>query len=174
MRHQRPTAADAPESYLPYIDRVEGGDVIAQLAKQIDETGALLSAVDNERAGFRYEPGKWSVKQVVGHLADCERVFAYRALAFSRGDQHSIAGMEQDAWMNAARFDEQTFPAVVADLVAVRGATLTLFEGLSDEQWRRRGTACDAEFQVGAIPWIISAHEIHHRGVLRERYGVGE
>lgn len=173
MRSQRPTATDAPEAYLPYIDRIEGDDIIEQLAKQMVETRARLSSVDDERAGFRYQPGKWSVKQVIGHLADCERVFAYRALAFSRGDQQAIPGMDQDAWMNAARFDEQTFPAVLADLVTVREGTLTLFQGLSDEQWRRRGTACDADFQVGAIAWVIAAHELHHRGVLEERYGIG-
>jgi len=169
----RPAAGEAAEVYFPYIDRVPDGDVLEHLARQIAETRALLGSLDEERAAFRYRPGKWSVKQVLGHLADAERVFAYRALAFSRGDRQSIPGMDQDAWMRAARFDEQSFAAVLADLVAVREGTLTLFRGLSDEQWRRRGTASGVEFQVGAMAWIIAGHELHHRGLLEERYGMG-
>ncbi len=169
----RPTAAEAAEYYFTYIDKVPDGDVVEHLANQIVETRALLASVDKERADFRYQPDKWSVKQVVGHVADAERVFAYRALAFSRGDDQGIPGMDQETWMNASRFDEQPFSAVLADLIAVRQGTLTLFQGLSDEQWRRRGTASDLEFQAGAIAWIIAGHELHHRGVLEERYGVG-
>ena len=174
MRTRRPTTAEAAEYYFTYIGKVPDGDVVDYLGKQIVETRALLDSVDEEHASFRYQPDKWSVKQVVGHLADTERVFAYRALAFSRGDQQPIPGMDQDVWIEAARFDELPLSAVLADLVAVRESTLTLFRGLSQVQWLRRGTASDVHFQTGAIAWIIAGHELHHRGVLGERYGIGK
>ncbi|MCP4202256.1 MAG: DinB family protein [bacterium] len=173
MRSQRPSTAEAAEYYFTYIDRVPDGDVVEHLEKQIVETRALLSSVDEELAGFRYQADKWSVKQVVGHVADAERVFVYRALAFSRGDRQAIPGMDQDLWMKASRFDELPFSAVSNDLVAIRASTVTLFRGLSEAQWQHRGTASEMEFQTGAIAWIIAGHELHHRGVLEERYGIG-
>lgn len=173
MRSQRPSAAQAAQYYFTYIDKVPEGDVVEHLEKQIVETCALLGSIDEERASFRYQPDKWSVKQVVGHVADAERVFAYRALAFSRGDEQAIPGMDQELWIDASRFDELPFSTVLADLVAVRESTLTLFRSLSEKQWQRRGTASEMEFQTGAIAWIIAGHELHHRGVLDERYGIG-
>ncbi len=172
MRTRRPTAAETNEYYFTYIDRVPDGDVVEQLEKQIVETRAILEPLDEPRAGFRYQSDKWSVKQVVGHVADCERVFAYRALAFSRGDLQAIPGMDQEIWMNGSRFDEQPFSAVLADLVAIRKSTVTLFRALSDKQWQSRGTASEVGFQTGAIAWIIAGHELHHRGVLEERYDI--
>lgn len=172
MRDRRPTTAEAAEFYFTYIDKVPDGDVVEGLERQMVETRALLASVDEERALYRYEPGKWSVKQVVGHLADTERVFAYRALACSRGDAQPIPGMDQEEWMAGARFDELPWVAVQADLVAVRQSTLTLFRGLSEEQWLRRGTAWGVEFQAGAVAWFIAGHELHHLGVLAERYGI--
>lgn len=174
MRTQRPTTAEVAEYYFAYIGKVPDGDVITHLASQIVETRSLLDGVDEERARHRYQPGKWSVKQVVGHLADTERVFAYRALSFSRGDQGPIPGMNQDAWIEGARFDELPLAAIVEDLVAIRASTLTLFRGFSEQQWRRPGTASGLPFQAGAIAWIIAGHELHHRGVLETLYGVGK
>ena len=173
MRSQRPTTAEADDFYFTYIDKVPNGDIVSRLESQFVETRSLLSSVDEERAGHRYQPGKWSVKQVVGHIADTERVFAYRALSFSRGDGSPIPGMDQDHWMEGARFDEMPLAAIVEDLAAIRASTLTLFRGFSQEQWLRRGTASGFRFQAGAISWIIAGHELHHRGVLEERYGIG-
>lgn len=173
MRSQRPTPDQANEYYFTYIDKVPDGDVVEQLAHQIIETRALLDSMSEEQGRHRYESGKWSVKEVLGHLADVERVFAYRALAFSRGDTQPIPGMDQDRWIDAGGFHDLPVAEVVADLVAVRSSTLTLFGAFSDEQWCRRGTASDVEFQAGAIAWIIAGHELHHRGVLVDRYGLG-
>lgn len=170
MRTQRPTAAEAEEYYFTYIDRVPDGDVVEELERQIVETRAILEPLDEGRSRLRYKSDKWSVKQVVGHVADAERVFAYRALAFSRGDLQAIPGMDQEIWMNGSRFDEQLFSDVLEDLVAIRRSTVTLFRALSDKQWQRRGKASDVWFQTGAIAWIIAGHELHHRGVLEERY----
>lgn len=173
MRDQRPTTAEAAEYYFTYIGKVPDGDVLERLEQQIIATRALLEPVTEERAGFRYQPDKWSLRQVVGHVADTERVFAYRALAFSRGDRQAIPGMDQDGWIEASRFDELSLSEIVADLVAIRAGTLTLFRGFSDGQWQCRGTASEMEFQAGAIAWIIAGHELHHRAVLEERYGIG-
>lgn len=173
MRTRRPTSSEANDYYFTYIDKVPDGDVVIRLRQQIIETQELLESVSDEQGDFRYASGKWSVKEVLGHLADTERVFTYRALAFSRGDATPIPGMDQDDWITGGRFDDLSIEEVVGDLVAVRGATSTLFEGLSDEQWQRRGVASGFEFQVGAIAWIVAGHELHHRGVLVERYGVG-
>lgn len=173
MRQQRPTTADADRYYFTYIDKVPDGDVLEQLAGQITETRDLLDSVDERRAGHRYAPGKWSVKEVIGHLVDTERVFAYRALSFSRGAPEPIPGMDQDRWIDGARFDELPLAEIVTDLCAVRASTLTLFRGFSERQWQRTGTASNLPFRVGAIAWIIAGHELHHRGVLETSYGLG-
>lgn len=173
MRDKRPTQADADQFYFTYIDKVPDGDVVEQLAKQMPKTRELLSGVDEKKASYRYEQQKWSVKQVLGHLADTERMFSFRALAFSRGDSQALPGMDQDAWIAGARFDELSLADIVADLTAIRAATCTLFKGLSDEQWQRRGSASGFEVQVGALAWIIAGHELHHRLVLEDRYGLG-
>ncbi len=174
MRTRRPTPADANEYYFTYIGKVLDGDVVERLASQIADTRAMLDSVSEEQASYRYASGKWSVKEVLGHLADTERVFAYRALAFSRGDTEPIPGMDQDKWNAAAGFDELPVGEIVGQLAAIRAASVSLFRSLTDEQWRRRGTASGFEFQAGAIAWIIAGHELHHRGVLIERYGLGE
>lgn len=173
MTSQRPSPNDAADYYFTYINRVPDGNVIERLASQIVQTAELTGSISEDQASYRYQPDRWSVKEVLGHVADAERVFAYRALAFSRGDEQPIPGMEQDQWMDAARFDEQSIAEVVADLVAIRQSTVTLFRGFSPTQWRRRGLASDVEFQAGAIAWIIAGHELHHRAVLEKRYGLG-
>ncbi|MFQ5526462.1 MAG: DinB family protein [Thermoanaerobaculia bacterium] len=173
MRSRRPTPDDAADYYFTYIDKVPDGDVVEQLAAQLVETRAMLDSLTEERGAHRYEPGKWSVKEVLGHVADAERVFAYRALAFSRGDAQPIPGMDQDEWTEGAGFGGRPVAEVVANLVAVRQSTVTLFRSLSEEQWLRRGIASNVEFQAGAIAWIIAGHELHHRAVLVDRYGIG-
>lgn len=172
MRTRRPTTAESDPYYFTYIDKVPDGDVLDCLGQQIATTRALLGSITEAQASYRYQEDKWSVKQVIGHLADTERVFGYRALAFSRGDRQPIPGMDQDLWIEAGRFDKLTMSEVLDDFVAIRESTRTLFGNLSEEQWQRRGIASDLPFQVGAIAWIIAGHEIHHRGVLEERYGL--
>lgn len=172
MRSRRPGPDDANEYYFTYIDKAPDGDILEQLASQMVDTRAMLDSLTEEQAGYRYEPGKWSVKEVLGHVADAERVFAYRALSFSRGDAGPIPGMDQNEWSAGAGHDALSLGEVVADLVAVRASTVALFKNLSEEQWHRRGNASGFDFQAGAIAWIIAGHELHHRGVLVERYGL--
>ena len=167
---ERPAASEHAPFYGGYVEQVPDGSIAPTLEAQRGEMASLLRGIREERALHRYEPGKWSVKEVVGHMIDAERVFAVRALAFSRADRQPLFGMEQDEWVAAAGFDRQPFADLTDELDSVRRATQTLVRGLDDEQWLRRGTASGCEFTVRATFWIIAGHAHHHLKVLRERY----
>ncbi len=172
-----PAAASArpdPDEYAPYyagyIAGIPDGDILATLEAQGETTAGLLAGIPEERGDHRYAPGKWSLKEVVGHVNDAERVFALRALAFARGERAALFGMEQDEWVAAAGFDRRTVRSLAEEFRAIRLATLHLFRGLAPEDWARRGTASGVRFTVRAIPWILAGHERHHVHVIRERY----
>ena len=160
--------------YLPYyggyISLVQDGDILSALGNQLQETLALLQSIPEERAGFRYAPGKWSIKELVGHVIDGERVFAYRALRFARNDQTPVPGYEQDDYIREASFDDRTLADLAAEFSSVRQSSLFLFKHLSEEAWTRRGTANDSEVSVRALAYIIAGHELHHREILRTKY----
>lgn len=164
----------ARDEYAPYfggyIGEVPPGDVLEILEQQMAETQDLLRGLPTSRAMHRYAPGKWSIKEVVGHLSDTERIFAYRALCFSRSERAPLPGFEEDDYVAAAGFDARSLAELARELETVRAATLTLFRGLSDEALLRRGTANGKEFTVRAIAYIVAGHERHHVRVLRERY----
>ncbi len=155
-----------------YIAPVPDGPILETLEREIGETAKLVERAGEARGGHRYAPGKWSVKEVVGHVADTERVFAYRALSFARGDATPLPGFEQDDWVAAGDAEARTVASLVAELRSVRAATLTLFAGFSDEAWGRSGTASGFPVPVVAFPWVIAGHELHHRRILVERYGL--
>ncbi len=166
----RPEAGEYASYYGRYISQVPEGDVVETLERQIGETLALLGTVDEETAGRGYEPGKWSVKELVGHLSDAERVFAYRALRFARGDRTPLPGFDQDPYVLAGNFNARTLADVAEEFAAVRRATLRLLRSLDAEAWARRGVASDNEISVRALAYIIAGHEAHHVRILRERY----
>ena len=141
--------------------------------RQIAETRALLRDLPAGRAEHRYAAGKWSVAEVVGHLADAERVFSYRALRIARGDETPLPGFDENAYVPAGRFDRRPIADVVDEFTAVRHATLALLRGLPEDTLTRTGTASGYAVSARALAWIIAGHELHHRAVLRERYGVG-
>ena len=167
-------ARPGKDEYAPYYERytslVPEGDVVETLERQLGETLALLGSVDEERAGSRYEPGKWSVKEVVGHMIDAERIFAYRALTFARGDRTALPGFEQDDYIGTGAFDARTLRDLAEEFEHVRRSTIKLFGSLSEEAWLRRGTASDSEVSVRALAHIIAGHEAHHVNILRARY----
>ena len=132
----------------------------------------FLRGLSEHQGALRYAPEKWSVKQMLGHVADGERVFAYRALAIARGDQNSLPGFDENEYMRNVDFDRRSLRDLAAEYTAARQATLTMFRGFSDEAWQRRGTANNAGVTVRAIAHIVLGHERHHLNVLRERYGV--
>ncbi len=167
----------APEEYAPYfsryIDLVPDGSVVETLRAQIAETRALLAGLSAGQAAYRYAPGKWSVKEVVGHLVDAERVFAYRALRFARNDATPLPGFDENAFAANAGFDARPLDDLLQELTAVRAATVALFAGLDEAALSREGTANDVRVSVRAVAWIIAGHELHHRAILRERYLTG-
>ncbi|HEX6738060.1 MAG TPA: DinB family protein [Vicinamibacteria bacterium] len=167
---QRPEPSEHVPYYGRYIVLVPDGDVIATLGTQIEETLALLSSVSAEKSQHRYAPGKWSVRQLVGHVADSERVFGYRALAFARGDQTELPGFDENDYAEASPAANRPLPDVVEDLAAVRRATLSLLRNLEPDAWSRAGKANASPVSVRALAWIIAGHERHHRQILRERY----
>jgi uncharacterized damage-inducible protein DinB len=164
----------APSEYVPYyetyISKVPKGDVLKVLEDQRHDTQQLLAGLSDAKALHRYAPEKWSIKQVVGHMMDTERVFCYRALAFGRADGNPLPGFDEKAWAPAGRFDARTLKDLAAELDAVRRATIALFSGLDDEALTRRGVANNNPITVRALAWIIAGHERHHVAILRERY----
>ena len=166
-----------PDEYDPYyeryIGRVPSGAVLERLAWQQEEVAAAFGSLDEPTAQHRYAPGKWSVKEVLGHLTDAERVFTYRALRFARADATPLPGFDENAYVPAAGFDRREVGSLLAEWRAVRSATLALFEGLDAAAWLRRGTASEVPASVRALAYITAGHTDHHLGVLRERYGVG-
>jgi hypothetical protein len=166
----RPEASEYDPYYAEYIAQIPDGPILETLATQIRATQALLSGVDEARALRRYAPGKWSLKEVVGHIVDTERLYAMRALAFARCERARLFGMEQDEWVAAAGFDARPLPDLLAEFESLRRANLAMFSGFRDDVWMRRGIANEVEFSVRALAWIIAGHERHHVKVIRERY----
>lgn len=164
-----------PDEYAPYYGKyvaLVGADPLGQLEALALSTPRALAGVDEAKAMHRYAEGKWSVKEVIGHLSDCERVFAYRALRIARADTTDLPGFDENAWMPAAGFDRRTLADVVAEFASVRAATLTLFRSFDEAALVRRGTANGNPVSVRALAMILAGHELHHLTLLRERYGL--
>src|ERR1044072_3449614 len=170
LRIEKPLETEYLPYYGRYIKLVPGDNILAVLSKQLDETLALLRTIPESQAGFRYEPGKWSIKELLGHLIDTERIFAYRALRFARNDETPVPGYEQDDYVRNASFDDYPLNDLAAEFESVRRATLFLFKHLNAEAWMRRGVANESEVSVRALAYIIAGHELHHREILRSRY----
>lgn len=173
LRIDRPGDDEYGAFYAGYVAGVpEDADLLALLGEQRDATAAMLAAVSGERSEFRYAPGKWSIKEVVGHLSDTERIMAYRALRIARGDETPLAGFDENAYVPLARSDDLGLADLVAEWVAARQATLAMFGNFPAEAWIRRGSASGHAVSVRALAYIIAGHERHHVQVLRTRYGL--
>lgn len=167
---QPPLTGEYFEYYHGYIARVPAGDIIAILATQIEDTLIPLRELTDEQANFAYAPGKWTVKEVIGHMADAERVFAYRAMRIARGDATPLASFDENAYVPPARFRDRPLASLLAEFTAVRRATVALLAGLPPEAWTNVGVASTHPVSVRALAWIAAGHEIHHRELLAERY----
>ena len=167
-------ARPEPDEYSPYhvryISLVPGNDILGTLEAQRRQTLILLSGRDDKEGDFRYAPGKWSVKEVLGHVCDAERIFTYRALRISRADRTPIEGFEQDDYVRNGPFANRPIAELIEDYIAVRRATLTLFRNLDEQAWTRRGIANGNEVSVRALAYMIAGHEVHHRRILEEKY----
>jgi uncharacterized damage-inducible protein DinB len=166
----RPAAGEYNPYYDRYISQLGDGDVLEMLRRQVEETAALLGAVDERDAGFRYAEGKWSIKQVVGHMTDTERIMVYRAVCFARAEATPLPSFDENAYVEHAKFDARTLVELLAEFRAVRDATIAFFSGLDAEEARRTGTASGHPCSVRALAFIVAGHERHHRKILAERY----
>ena len=167
---QRPGADEFAPYYARYIDRVPDGAIVPQLESQLASTLQLLRAIPESRGDHRYAPGKWSIKETIGHLNDSERIFAYRALRIGRGDTKPLAGFDQDPYVETGRFDARTLADLVEELAAIRASTVALFRSFDAEALARRGTASENPVSTRALGYMILGHELHHVAILRERY----
>jgi uncharacterized damage-inducible protein DinB len=167
---RKPEANEYPSSYSRYIERVPESDVVAAMEAQSGDTAALLQSIDDARAGHRYAEGKWSIKEVLGHIADAERVFGYRLVSFSRADAAPLPSFEEEDWTREGSFDAWPLADLVEHFGALRKANLLALRNLREDAWDRVGTANDNEASVRALAYCLLGHERHHLGVLRERY----
>lgn len=170
-------AKPAADEYLPYygtyIGRVPESDLAQVLQQQIEATRAILANVPGSREGYRYADGKWSIREVVGHLSDVERVMSYRMLRIARGDVTPLPGFDENVYVPASGADQRTLAGLVAEYAAVRSSTLALVQGLPAGAWANRGVSNGHTMSARALGYIIAGHERHHMETLRVRYGVG-
>jgi hypothetical protein len=169
-RRIRPGASEYAPFYASYIAQVPDGDVVEALIGGVEIAAALLHDATEEQAARAYAPGKWTLKQVVLHCADAERIFAYRALRIARGDTTDLPGWDENAYAPASGADARTLESLLDELESVRESTVTLFEGLPAEAWTRSGTANDKAISVRALAWITAGHLLHHLEVIQDRY----
>lgn len=168
------TFAPKPEEYAPfygtYVNKVPVGDIIAQLRAQLESTVSILGEVDEVTARKTYAPGKWTLKEVLGHMIDAERIFAVRAFCFSRGEAQPLPGFDQDKYVDSADFNSRTLSHLLSEFSHIRQATLQLIEGMNAEMMECSGTASNTKVSVRALAYIIAGHELHHVQILQQKY----
>lgn len=166
----RPQASEHAEYYSRYIDRVPDGDVLETLQHQLGDTLAMLQAATEEQETYRYADGKWSLREVVGHLIDAERVFAYRALTMARSDGAELPGMDQEEWGRLSEAGRRSLHELCAEWAALRRANIHMFASMDVETGKRAGSASGFTFSVRTFPWIIAGHELWHRDLIERDY----
>jgi hypothetical protein len=165
----RPQSNEYDPYYNRYISLVGTEDVVSALEKQAPETLTLFQSA-SAKADFRYAPGKWSVKEMLGHINDTERIMTYRVLRIARGDRTPIEGYEQDDYVRNGNFGQRTIADLIDEFTEIRRATLALLRNLDAEAAARRGIANKLEISARAVAYVIAGHELHHRRLLQERY----
>jgi hypothetical protein len=166
----RPQSSEYADFYAKYVERVESENVVVALRSQWDATRSLLDSISSEHSLHRYAAGKWSVRELVLHISDAERVFAYRALRFARADQTPLPGFEQDDYIGPSAADSRDWRGIIDEFATVRAASLSLFGNLPREAWSRTGPASGHPVSVRALAYVIAGHELHHRAILQQRY----
>ena len=166
----RPDRSEYDPYYGLYIDQVPDGDIVELLACELEAMLELLRGVAAERETYRYAEGKWSVREVVGHLIDTERTFGYRALAFARRDAAALPGMDQDEWADASNARQRPLTELLEEFERVRRGHVTMFGGFDPSTGAQTGIASGCSFSVRSLAYILVGHERHHRKVLRDRY----
>lgn len=166
----RPVEGEYAPYYEKYISLVHEGDVLDTLSRQLQESLAFLRGLSEEQADSRYAPEKWSVKEVVGHLIDTERIFGQRAFRFARNDRTPLPAFDQDEYARVANYATRQMGDIANELELVRRSNLALLNSLDEVAWTRRGVANDNEVSVRALAYIMAGHETHHMQIIRTRY----
>jgi len=167
---RRPGPEEAAPYYYRYIDRIGSDDVVGVLEKQLAASKGFFSAIPSEKSLHAYEAGKWTIRQVVNHVSDCERLFVSRAFWFARGFDTALPSFDQDVSAAEARANDVAWPAHIEDFESVRRATITFFRNIPAEAWGRTGVASGNPFTVRSLAYIAAGHLDHHRAILEERY----
>ena len=165
-----PDRTEAAPYYFTYIDRVPAGDICATLDAQAGEAVGLFTSISDAASLHRYAPDKWSIREVVGHINDTERLFVFRAFWFARGFDSPLPSFDQNVAVSAAAAHERSWDSLIDEFRTIRAATVSFFRPLADEAWLRRGIASDNPFSVRALAYLAAGHVTHHLAILRERY----
>ena len=166
-----PENGDYPEYYgKKYIKLVPSGDILDLLEQQLHDLVALLTTIGEDKGAYRYGPDKWSIKEVIGHLIDTERVFIFRAMSIARDEKQSLPGFDQDDYVVTGGFDARPVKSLMGEYETVRNASVAFFESLDAASWLKTGMANDVKVSVRAIGYIVPGHEVHHLAILQERY----
>jgi len=166
----RPGPDEAAPYYFTYIDRVHGGDVVAVLGEQLEQAPAFWGAISEERSHHRYEPGKWTIREVLGHVNDTERLFLFRTFWFARGFEEPLPSFDQEIAARGANAGERTLASLLEEFRAIRQSALALVRAIPPEAWTRRGTASGNPFSARAAAFAMAGHAAHHVALVQERY----
>lgn len=169
----RPLENEYAPAFQGYVAHVNEDDIMPAMRSQIDALDVLLDRVPPERETFRYAEGKWSIREIIGHLIDGERVFGYRALCIARGETQNLPGFDQDQYMLTAPFDRIDLEDLLSEFRLVRLSNIAMMRTFDESAWAQMGTANGNPISVRALAYIMVGHLRHHMGVLRDRYGVG-
>lgn len=167
---KKPLRDEYPAYYENYIGLVPDGELTDILNTQIQDMITLFSSVDETQANYRYAENKWTLKEVIGHITDTERIMSYRLLRIARGDQTPLSGYDDEHYVREASFHSRSLSDLLEELVAVRYSTVSLIKGLNENTWPRKGIANNGEITVRALAYIIAGHELHHVKIIKERY----
>ena len=170
MTQKHPQTSEYAPYYGKYIAQVPDGDFLETLETQQRDLIRMLEPLTDKQAEFRYEPGKWSIKETLGHINDAERIFAYRLLRIGRGDKTPLPGFEQNDYIQPGNFSARTLKSLLEEFASIRRASITLIRSLDEVSLHRRGTASDKEISALALAFIIAGHALHHHKILTERY----
>ena len=172
MNLERPLADEHSPYFSKYVDLVPDGEITQMLEAEFERDITALERLTSEQAHHRYAPDKWSVLEVIGHLSDVERVFAYRALRFARDQETPLSEFDENAWMKVANFDSRSLTSLLEEWRSVRAASLSLYKHLEPSAWLRRGPAAGSTTSVRALAYKTLGHELHHRELLKTRYNL--
>lgn len=170
IQMKKPGSGESASYYKHYINLNTDTNIIKSLEKQVLQIQKAFGSVPPSKQNFRYAKGKWSVKELLGHIMDAERIFGYRALRIARKDKTHLAGFEENHYVKNGAFEKRTMKSLLEEFTALRKANIELFKNLDEKQLAYKGTANNSPVSVRALAYIISGHTIHHLGILKERY----